>query len=322
MSEHKAQADDGWTDVRERGSLWAMKLLFFLYRWGGYFLVLPVVYCVVLYFFIVRGSTRRHSRYYLQRVSGVNPSLWLIWRHHLAFAKALIDRLGAWMGRINIDEVSFPDRQAMIELQAKGRGCILLGAHFGNLEMCRALEENDNKLTLNVILHTGNTENYNALLARASELSSVSLIQVADITPATAIMLKNKLDDGEFLILLADRLPPGNTQRYYTAPLLDAEARFPTGPFWLALMLDAPVFFIAGYDTGNGYNIRIAPLRDAGRVRRADRESVCQAMLADYIKELEPLCQAHPLQWFNFFDYWGDDRPSDDRTRSDVPNEQ
>ncbi|WP_049721101.1 LpxL/LpxP family acyltransferase [Gilvimarinus polysaccharolyticus] len=322
MSEPKAQVEDGWTDVRERGSLWAMKILFTIYRWGGCYLALPIVYCTVFYFFIRRASTRRHSRYYLQRATGAKPSLWLIWRHHMAFARALLDRLGAWMGRINIDQVSFPDRQTMIDLQAKGRGCILLGTHFGNLEMCRALEENDNKLTLNVILHTGNTENYNALLASASELSSVRLIQVADITPATAIMLKNKLDDGEFLILLADRLPPGNAQRYYTAPFLGTEARFPTGPFWLALMLDAPVFFIAGYDTGNGYNIRIAPLRDAGRVPRTERDDVCQAMLTDYIKELEPLCQTHPLQWFNFFDYWGDERSTDNNSRSDVPNEQ
>lgn len=322
MDNNRTEPQDGWTDKRERGSLWAMKLLFALYRWGGCYLAMPIVYCTVLYFFIVRSSTRRYSRYFLQRATGAPVSVWHVWRHHLAFARALLDRLSAWMGRMSIDQVNFPERHTMIELQQQKRGCLLLGAHFGNLEMCRALRARDNQLIINVILHTGNTKNFNTLLASASELSNVRVIQVGDITPATAMMLKGKLDNGEFVVLLADRLPPGNTQRYFRAPLLGAPARFPTGPFWLALLLGAPVFFIAGYHTGKEYRIHLTPLHEGGRVTRAERESACRAMLARYTKQLETLCRAYPLQWFNFFDYWGDEGSTDNNPRSDVPHEQ
>lgn len=311
-----------WANTRERGSAWAMQLLFSVYRFGGRVLVYPVVCVVVLYFYLTRASVRRYSARYLTRATGKTAGAYQVWRHHLAFAHALMDRLDAWMGRIQRKDVEFPGRETLRVLQDEKKGGILLGAHFGNLEMCRAVVANANSFKLNVILHGVNTVKFNRLIQRASQRSGVRLIQMDAITPATAMMLKARLEQGEFVVLLADRLPVGNTQRYYTAPFLGAPARFPTGPFWLALMLDAPVYFIAGFDTGNGYCARLAPLHSGGRVPRAERESVCQAMLANYVSQLEHLCREHPLQWFNFFDYWDDDRPTDDRTRSDVPDEQ
>ncbi|MDO3387792.1 hypothetical protein QWI17_18255 [Gilvimarinus sp. SDUM040013] len=302
-----------WTDIRERGNLQAMRLLFWFYRHGGRFLVYPVVCVVVFYFYLTRSATRRHSALYLQRATNKPVTRWQVWRHHMAFARALMDRLGAWMGRIERTNVSFPGHATMLELQKKKQGGVLLGAHFGNLEMCRAVVENDGSLKLNVILHTANTENFNELLRSASDKAEVRLIQVTEVTPATAMMLKEKLDQGEFLILLADRLPPGNSERFFSADFLGAQAQFPTGPFWLALMLDVPVFFMAGYTTPAGYEASLELLYDGGRVPRSHRDAVCQEILGAYLQHLEALCRKYPLQWFNFFDYWNDDQNTNKR---------
>ncbi|MDO3383463.1 LpxL/LpxP family acyltransferase [Gilvimarinus algae] len=300
--------NEQWENVRERGSLRAMQLLFWCYRHGGRHLIYPVVCVVVFYFFLTRRATRRSSARYLRRALGKPASTWLVWRHHLAFGRALVDRLGAWMGRIQRTDVTFPGHAHMSELQAQKTGAVLLGAHFGNLEMCRALVENDGSLKLNVILHTANTENFNQLVRRASERAEVRLIQVRDVSPATAMMLKEKLDQGEFLILLADRLPPGEGQRWLEAPFLGDTARFPAGPFWLALMLGAPVYFMAGYTAKEGYRAELQPLYAGGKVGRKERDAYCQRILSDYIANLERLCRDYPLQWFNFYDYWNDEQ--------------
>lgn len=297
-----------WHEQRERGSRLGMTLLFWLYRHGGRFLILPIVYLVVFYFFITRAATRRYSRLYLERV-GASVSLWSVWLHHLSFARALIDRLGAWMGRIKRTDVDFSGHQRLLQLQREKKGAVMLGAHYGNLEMCRAVVENEGALKLNVILHTANTQNFNRLLDSASDQVQVRLIQVAEITPATAIELKQKLDDGEFLILLADRLPPGNQQRYFEYEFLGAQAHFPVGPFWLALLLQAPVFFMAGYRTESGYRAELQPLYNGAKVPRRDRDKMCRALLGGFVAQLETLCRRNPLQWFNFYDFWGDDKP-------------
>lgn len=302
---------NAWASQSERGHYWPMKLLYWLYRFGGRWLMVPPVALVVLYFFLTRPSTRRHSARYLARVTGRPAGLWQVWLHHWAFGRSLIDRLGAWMDRIQRTDVYFPGHQLLLELQEQKRGAVLLGAHFGNLEMCRAVVENDGSIKLNVILHKGNKEKFNRLVRNVSDKAEVRLIYVTDVNPATAMLLKEKLDQGEFLIVLADRLPPVPATRSLHAPFLGDEAEFPAGPFWLALMLGAPVYFMAGFSAGSGYQAVMEPLYDGGHVPRREREVICAQLLADYIGKLETYCRRYPYQWFNFFDFWGDEQAPD-----------
>lgn len=298
-----------WTETKERGNYWAMRILVAVYRVGGRLLLKPLVTLVVLYFFITRPSVRRHSAAYLRRVLGRPPRWRDLWRHQLSFGLALVDRLGAWMGRIRRTDVAFDGHQTMLDLQARSTGAVLLGAHLGNLEMCRAVVTNDGSMKLNVILHNRNTENFNRLIQNVSGQSGIRLIQVDDITPVTAMQLRAKLDQGEFLILLADRLPPGNTGRFIRHPVLGDDVRLPMGPFWLSLMLGAPVYFMAGFATNRGHRAVLEPLYDGGKVARRDRDRVSRELVSSYVHYLERYCRRYPFQWFNFYDYWEDDLP-------------
>src|SRR5690625_5255584 len=256
-----------------------------------------------------------------------------------------MDRIAAWMGRITRADVAFEGHFTMLELARSKRGAVLLGAHFGVLEMCRAVVENDKSLKLNVIVHDQNTRKFNRVMARVNRQSQVRVIPVQEITPATAIHLRERLDEGEFVILLADRLPPGNVTRTLSAPFLapddggslgpsgftaegsyfaqgcsSAEGSYfaqgcstaqgsysaqgcapdrfvvqcPAGPFWLALLLGAPWYFIAACHTGFGYQATLKLLYEGGKEARREREAKCYALLQDYIQVLEKLCRRHP----------------------------
>lgn len=319
-----AAATDQWANVQERGSYWGMRLLVVLYRCGGHILLYPIVWGVVFYFFLTRATTRRYSRLYLKRVGlqkvgiqrdglqrgGKMPvRLWDIWLHHLAFAQSLLDRIGAWLGKIKRSDVPFAGHQTLVELKAQKKGAVLLGAHLGNLEMCRAVVENDGSMVLNVILHSHNTQKFNQLMEKVNPQTQVRLIQVDDITPATAMRLRAMLERGEFLILLADRLPPGNQERYFEQTFLGTPARFPAGPFWLALLLGAPIYFLVGLRTREGFRAFMEPLSDGEPVARKARAAECQRIVALYAEKLQRFCCDHPYQWFNFYDFWQDDLP-------------
>ena len=55
-------------------------------------------------------------------------------------------------------------------------------------------------------------------------------------------------------------------------------------------------------------------LRAAGRFQRArradpaERERRIRAALEAYVARLEALCRAYPYNWFNFHDFWLEDR--------------
>jgi predicted LPLAT superfamily acyltransferase len=46
------------------------------------------------------------------------------------------------------------------------------------------------------------------------------------------------------------------------------------------------------------------------RVPRAEREKYARELLERYVRLLEQGCQEHPFQWFNFYDFWGEEGPS------------
>lgn len=310
MSRSSANGQRDWAGARERGHYGAMRLLVWVYRLTGRTLIAPVVHLTVLYFYFTRRATRRHSASYLRRALGRRPTRWEVWRHHSAFGMALVDRIGAWMGRIRVEDVAFDGHRLVARLLRNKQGAVLLGAHLGNLEMCRAAVENDQWMVLNVILHSRNTENFNRMLRGISERSDVRLIQVEDVTPATAIQLREKLDRGEFVVLLADRLPPHPDTRSIRYPVLGEETQLPLGPFWLALMLGAPVYFLAAFDTGRGYRAVMEPMYPGGKVPRRERDERCRKLVSTYVHWLDYYCRRYPFQWFNFFDYWGDDEPA------------
>lgn len=297
-----------WVRTRERGSYLGMRILVLLYRYGGNLLLTPALYGVVLYFFLTRRATRRYSRLYLQRATPGRAGLWPVWRHHLAFGRALMARVRAWLGKLPREQVDFPQRQTLWNMKKQGQGVIFLGAHFGNLDMCRTIVQPGDSYTLNIIVNTRHAQKFNRLLQQLNPDSHVNLVQVDQMTPQTAMMLRTKLDDGEAVVLLADRVPEGTESRHYTADFLGEDAHFPQGPFWLSTLLQAPVFFMTSVDTGRGYQLVVEPLLEQPQhVGRRQRTELALALFRRYAAQLEQLCRQYPLQWFNFYDFWLDD---------------
>jgi hypothetical protein len=113
--------------------------------------------------------------------------------------------------------------------------------------------------------------------------------------------------------MLADRtLPGGDGARSRTVriPFLGQPAPFPDGPFRLAAMLRRKVVFMAGlYRGGRDYDMRFAELADFSALPPGPtaRDAAIRQALEDYVRMLESLCRDAPYNWFNFFDFWGED---------------
>jgi predicted LPLAT superfamily acyltransferase len=53
-----------------------------------------------------------------------------------------------------------------------------------------------------------------------------------------------------------------------------------------------------------GYKVMAEKFADRVALPRARRAEVLAELVGAYARRLERLCVAHPLQWFNFFDFW------------------
>lgn len=300
-----------WSRQAERGGLLGLRITVMSYRLLGDGFARWLLRPIVGWFFLSGATARRASLDYLQRLHAVDPGApqpnWRnAYRHMLAFADANLDKLAAWTGRIAHTGIRFDDQPAFEALIASGRGAVLLGAHFGNLEMMRALANLNGVAHVNAVVYTDHARRFNAALADTSPGFEVNLLQISSLGPETAIMLRDKIDCGELLVIVGDRTPPAENGRVVSAEFLGAPALFPQGPFILAALLECPVFLFACVRDTAGYRVVFEPFAERIELPRGKREAAIAVHAQHYANRLAEMCRKTPFQWFNFFNFWAD----------------
>jgi len=299
-----------WAQIEERSIIWGMRLLLRVYLLCGRKVLQIFLYPVVSYYWLSNRPARLASQNYLNKIATFTPlnvSLWQSFKHFISFANALIDKLAAWSGALSPADVDYHGRDKLLAETHTGRGVVLLGSHLGNLEVCRVIADFNNAPCINVLVHTKHAAKFNHLLNQTSDNSRLNLIQVTEITAATAIMLSDKIDAGELVIIAADRTPVSNSQRVSQATFLGAKALFPQGAFILAALLKCPVYTVFCLKQQGKYAIYFDHFSDQLNFPRKTREQSIQHVIQLYADRLQTYCIKEPLQWFNFFDFWHTD---------------
>jgi predicted LPLAT superfamily acyltransferase len=159
-------------------------------------------------------------------------------------------------------------------------------------------------LKMTVLLHTKHAEKFNRLLARLNPASGLDVMQVTELSPATAVCLAEKIARGEFVAIAGDRIPVSHRPRVAVATFLGAPAPFPIGPYILANIFRCPVYLLFTLRAAGAAEIHFELFRDVVCLPRKERERVLAELAADYARRLEVFCRRAPLQWYNFYDFW------------------
>ncbi|MDO9167996.1 MAG: hypothetical protein Q7U18_02715 [Methylobacter sp.] len=299
-----------WADMSEWGLIGGMRFLLRVYLLLGRRVLQWFLYPVVSYYWLVNKSGRAASQAYLQRVAKLSPASNLSgnlrdsYRHFISFANAIIDKLAAWSGALSLADVDYRGRDVLLAQIKTGQGAILLGSHLGNLDVCRMIANLDGAPRINVLVHTKHAEKFNQLLRQTNASSGLNLIQVTEISAATSMLLSDKIDNGELIIITADRTPVSQNSRVSRAEFLGADALFPQGPFILASLLKCPVYTLFCLKQQGRQVIYFEHFSDGLTFPRKNREQAMQQTIQRYAQRLEHYCLMEPLQWFNFFDFW------------------
>lgn len=293
-----------WGNVAEVGFAFGTWFLYFVDRFLGRW-PFRIALAPVLLFYVARHQlARTSSREYLTRL-GLPSSFGTTYRHIGAFAESLVDKAIAVSGRYPFDRLRFTGREVMLESMEKKQGGVLVTAHMGCLEVCRLAAERKHGPKLNVLVHTRHAERFNSVLQRLSPDSQVKLIQVTEVSPATAALLSQKVEAGEFVVITADRVPLSDSSgRTVPAQFLGGTAWFPIGPWVLAAALKCQVILFSVNREGGSYRVRFEKLAERVDLPRGKREQAAAHYVSLYAQKLEHLCRESPYDWFNFFPFW------------------
>lgn len=297
-----------WAAIDEVGFVAGMRLLFLVARVFGRWPFRCLLYPVLGWYLLTRPLPRRASRDYLRQVAARSGApVPGVLRHFAAFGESILDKMLLWGGLFRFDTVDVDGAELITDAVAQGRGGLLICAHLGNLELCRVLSRQRSDLKLTVLVHTKHAQAFNQMLARLNPASQLNLLQVTELSAATAMMLSERVGRGEFVVIAGDRVPvamSAKSPRVAVADFLGAPAPFPVGPYVLASVLQCPVFLLFSMRQGVRSSVRFEAFRDVVKVPRQGRDAALAVLAADYAARLEHHCLRAPLQWFNFYDFW------------------
>ncbi|MCK7500419.1 MAG: acyltransferase [Comamonadaceae bacterium] len=255
---------------------------------------------------------RRASMQYLRRLQaargvvcapGTEPGALHGLRHFVSFAETILDKLLAFAGRYPFDAVRFAGLEAMQAMLARGQGALLVTAHVGRLELCRALAERCPGLQLTLLVHTRHAERFNAVLRRLDPASRIELLQVTEVDAATAALLARKVEAGGFVAIAGDRVPVTRSKTV-RAPFLGHDADFPAGPYVLAALLKCPLVLLGCVREGRAHAIGFEILAERLELPRGRRDAALAGHAAEFARRLERLVSRAPYDWFNFYPFW------------------
>lgn len=290
-----------WTARSERGALPLIKFGVWIALRLGRPLARLFLYPICLYFLVTTPKAARNSRQYLARALGRRPGFADVFRHYLTFASCVLDRVFLLNEQLNQFDIRVHGEEIVSEIQRRGGGCILFGAHFGSFEVTRAVGRRQRDLPVSLVMYEENARKIRAALAAINPRLETEVIGLGRLDSLIAVA--ERLNRGHFVGLLADRNVDGKDLVRY--PFLGAPATFSQGPFRVAMLLQRPVVIMVGiYRGGRRYDVYFETLIDPSESRPRDEEAWLHGAMRRYVAQLECYCRAAPFNWFNFYNFW------------------
>ncbi|AOP42297.2 glycosyltransferase family 2 protein [Edwardsiella piscicida] len=305
-----------WAQQKEVKGLWGMRFMLAVWRLLGRNAFTVLLWPVVGVYWLSAARARHASQNWLARVRQQLalrqmpiPKPFNSYRHFLRFANAMLDKVAGWRGELRFgrDVVFAPGAEAALALD-KPQGTLLLASHLGDVEACRALASLKGNITINALVFSENALRFKQIMEEMAPEAGVNLLPVNDIGPETAIMLKEKLDRGEWVAIVGDRVAinpqRGGDFRVTWSPFMGQPAPFAQGPFILASILRCPVLLMFALYQQGKLHIHCEAFADPLLLPRAERQAALEQAIHRYAARLEHYAPLSPLDWFNFFDFW------------------
>ncbi|UAN36657.1 glycosyltransferase family 2 protein [Enterobacter asburiae] len=305
-----------WAQQDEVKGLWGMRLMLRVWKLMGRRAFTVLLWPTIGVYWLIARPARQASRQWIERVKQelrqrnmpVPPRLNSFF-HFMRFGNAMLDKVASWRGELKFDrDVVFAPGASETLNVAAPQGKLLLASHLGDVEACRALAQLDGSKTITALVFSENAQRFKQIMSEMAPQAGVNLMSVTDIGPDTAIAIKEKLERGEWVAIVGDRIAVnpqrGGEWRVIWSSFMGQPAPFPQGPFILASILRCPVVLIFALRQQGKLVLHSEPFADPLRLPRGERQQALQETVDRYAQRLEHYALMSPLDWFNFFDFW------------------
>ncbi|MBQ0095830.1 MAG: acyltransferase [Bacteroidetes bacterium] len=261
-----------------------------------------VIYCfmaLIVPFYMLFNHKGYISIYrFFRRRLGFGPlkSFCKVYANHFRFGQVIIDRYAAYAGKKF--SYTIDGNELFLKLMESDGGFVQLSSHAGSFEMVGYGLTSDLK-RINGLLFAGESQVMKDFRRSILASHNIGLIEV-DGTMSHIFAMNAALDRGEIVSMTGDRLL--GSPKALKCMFMGAEAKFPMGPFALAVQKEVPMLaMFAMRENARSYKVFVRRIEsDAELPLRARMTAMAQRFAA----ELEEIVRLYPTQWFNYYDFW------------------
>lgn len=288
---------------QSRGTPLGYRIFIFLIKYAGIRSAYFLLYFVSFYF-VFAGSTKTQN-FYFRNIHNQSKwkSFWSRLRNNYRFGQVLIDKVAALSGNASQFTFDFDGEDYLREMKEGG---FMIGAHMGNWEIAgELLKRLDVKV--NILMYENERQQIKQLLDDVQSEKTMNIIPLKDDL-SHVLAIKQAMERNEIVVIHGDRFVEGapSLKKIFMAK----EAQFPYGPFYLAARFHKPISFAFAFkETATHYHFYATPLKTYPRIKNLnDRKEISGMILHDYLGVLEEKVKKYPEQWFNFYEFWEEEK--------------
>ena len=216
-----------------------------------------------------------------------------VYLNEYSFGQVVLDRFAAYAGKVF--RMNVPRMDLFDGLCAGKEGFVQLSSHVGNYEMVGYTLKSPKRL--NALVFGGETATVMQNRAQLFGQTNVRMVPVAEDL-SHIFTLNNALADGEIASLPGDRV--FGSQKTVECLFFGEKAKFPAGPFILAVQRQVPVLTVFVMKARE-YKVmlEVEPAPEQGT-----KQERIQTLADAYARRLEEVVRLYPDQWYNFYDFW------------------
>lgn len=262
-------------------------------------------FVTVYYFLFYPRSFSIIYSFYSKRL-GFGPvrSVIYIYRNYYSFGQVLLDKIAIMAGFSTKFKFTFEGEEYLRRMVEEKTGGLLISAHIGNFEMAGYMLERL-KTRVNIIMYDAEHETIKNFLSTIINRNFNIIVIKEDNSHIYEI--NRAFLDKEIVCIHGDRYVKGS--KTMTSKFLGGNAKFPTGPFYMAMKYNIPVSFVfAMKESSANYHFTASPpeyFQQQGIQIR--RNEVILTIIKKYIGQLEKMIRKYPTQWFNYYNFWAKD---------------
>ena len=294
----------GWSGKSKGG---ALGYRFFVFLIKNTSLRFTYFFIRIVAFHYLVFSRKGPIRFYFRKIHGygAGKSTMSIYRNFCLLGEVLVDKVAMLSGAKKGYTFDFEGEEHLHEISRQARGGVLIGAHMGNWEVAGQLLERID-IPVNIVMLEAERERIRRILDDVLVNRRFRVIAHQQ-DYSHLFRIKEAFMNNELVVMHGDRYLEGaNT---VTTRFMGKEARFPTGPLYLASKHQVPVSFVYTVkESSTRYHFYATPPRIFPYPSRiSTRKQDIKRMVDAYVESLEKVVRQYPLQWFNYYSFWEDE---------------